>query len=165
MSSKNLFVIDPYNEIQKLKLKKFAFENNIIDLVQKDLENLIKSNNKEPADQKNQLEQILYMEEKEGILSSCYLYIERDIKSCYIRFYPSKEEKMERLLSQLEEYVFMFLEMEEMFIQIPPNDLKIIRMIANKNFENIGVINGMMYLLKEKEQEKEMSINGINQKY
>lgn len=164
MGSKNLFIIDSCDEIQKLKLEKFAIKNNIVDLVQKDLEVLIKNSNKENVNQNNQLEQIVYIEEKREILNSCHLYIERDIKSCYIRFYPSKEEeKIERLLSQLEDYVFTFLKIEEMFIQVYPNDFKMMNMMLKKGFENIGIINGMIYLLKEKE--KEMSLNGINQKY
>lgn len=163
MTNRKFFIVNPYNQEHILKLEKFAKENNILPSLQLTINLLTKGNTStsyfENLQKSNEIEQIICLEEKEKIIDCCNLYIEKDIRSCYITLYPlTKKIRLRKIIPLIEEYAFNALEIEEIFIRISPSDEKEMNNLIKNGFENLGRINGIIHLLKEREHKKEIGM-------
>jgi len=156
MANRKFFIVNYHNKEHTLKLEKFAIENKNLTLLETLPNILININNNEMSTI-NELDQIACLEEKNQIVDFCHLHIERDIKSCYLTLNPSsKKSKSRPILTLLEEYAFNVLEMEEVFLKFSPLDKSTINVMLERGFENLGNVNGNIYLLKEKVQKQEI---------
>lgn len=163
LSSKEITIADPYNENDMIKMKEFEESNKLEPYVSNYLIETRNSKKKESYNQElrnaNEIDQIVYIQNKNQVLDYCYLHIEKDMKSCYISFCPTIEpnERL-KLLEMTTDYAFSILGMEEIFIQISVKDKKTMEHLIVCGYENLGEENGEMSFMRENQYRKETEL-------
>jgi len=154
VSTENLFLVDPFNNQHIEMIEEFESSNNISSEISKFLREIQISMNHEDYDmskkKENEFEEKLFIKKDSKIKDSCHLHIEKDRKICNITFAPIKIRKR-KLLTLATSYALENLGMEEVFIEINPNDQNMIAILEDKGYESLGEEKGMLIYLKEKE--------------
>ena len=156
MSSRKLFILDPYNENQINLLKEFEEEIATLSVVNNYIKKVTslmsKEEYKELKKVKNEIEETLIYMEDDKIIDICHLEVERDIKTCKITFTPLLIEPRNRRLVELAtNYALNELNLEEVFVKAHKED-GIINRLKKIGYEDLGEENGNTIFLKEKEQ-------------
>jgi hypothetical protein len=159
LSTERLFVIDPYNEQHRKMLRDFEEKNGLPKKMSDQLGKLCSSVPKEAYltenKLKNELEENFFLEKENQIIDMCHLHIEKDIKIGRINLAPIKtKERVRKIIPLVNEYAFNLLKLEEIFIEVSPKDENLIHSLDLQNYENLGIQDGKIMYLKEKEEEK-----------
>ena len=157
MSSDRLFLLDPYNDDHLNKIIIFEKENNMTDKPSdyiKKVRNTISSIDYNDPN-KNDFEEIIFIEKAGKITDCCYIRGEKDIKKCSVIPLSINNKNKRRYLPELAAtYALDTLGMEEVFINVDFDDNNLINYLELKGFENLGEVNGNILLLKEKEEKE-----------
>lgn len=161
MSTEKFFIADPYNEEHIRLFDTFEQEYNIQTKTSAYLKDTSKQYSKSEYQQiersNNSICQSLFLQDNGKIKDSCHIQGEKDIKTCTIFFAPIKSNSRNRhLLSLTTDYAFNVLGMEEIFVLVHQEDTNLKLQLETKHFENLGLENGYITYLKEKEDIKEM---------
>ena len=91
--------------------------------------------------------------EKDGVaVETCYLLGERDIKHCNLSFKSNNNTISKKLINTGIDYAFNSLGMETIFVNIEPNNQKLIKQLEELDFINLGEVKGKTTYLKEKDE-------------
>lgn len=159
MTSERLFLLDPYNDTHLEKITTFEEENNCLDKPSEYIEKIRKTISSDDYfdSNKNEFEEIIFIEKASKMTDCCYIQGERDIKKCKVIPLNIKDKNRRRHLVELAtNYALDTLGMEEVFVSATPNSNSMITYLELKGFENLGEVGGNILLLKEK-YEKENS--------
>lgn len=161
MSIERLFLLDPYNDKQVSMIKEFEHDNNLSNEISNNIGQIRSSISKETyletKKEKNEIQDNLFLEKGLKITDCCLIQGEKDIKTCRINFYPLKNKILKRKLAlYAANYAINSLGMEEVFLNIDPNDKSMISYLDSNGFENLGLENNKLLYLKENIEEKEI---------
>ena len=148
------FLLDPYNDKQLEMLSIFEKENNlsIIDSIDKSISKEEYLNKKK---EKNEIEEILFTEKDGKIIDCCFIQGEKDRKVCKIMCYDIMNKSRKRKLPLLaSEYLLNTLDMEEVFIDVLPEDTTMQNYLTEKGFVSLGDNNGKLIYLKDREEKE-----------
>lgn len=145
MSSTRLFPIETNNLKHIELLDKFEKSNKLEIPI-----GIFRSEVKEKLSSNNDICMELVLEEKEQIEDICHLSGYKDIKSCTISFIK-KDKKNRKIFDMATKYAINTLGMEEVFININPEDKETINYFTSNNYECLGDEKGSIIFLKEKE--------------
>ena len=161
MSIERLFLLDPYNDKHISMIKDFEQENDLSNKISENIgkirSSISKENYEENKKKQNEISENLFLEKNMKISDCCYINGEKDIKTCRITFYPLKNKILKRKLAlYASNYALNSLGMEEVFLNIDPDDKSMINYLDSNGFENLGEENNKIIYLKEKDLEKEI---------
>jgi len=148
------FLLDPYNDKQLEMLSIFEKENNlsIIDSIDNSISKEEYLNRKK---EKNEIEEILFTEKDGKIIDCCFIQGEKDRKVCKIMCYDIMNKSRKRKLPLLaSEYLLNTLDMEEVFIDVLPEDTTMQNYLKEKGFVSLGDNNGKLIYLKDREEKE-----------
>lgn len=148
------FLLDPYNDKQLDMLSIFEKENNlsIIDSIDKSISKEEYLNRKK---ERNEIEEILFTEKDGKIIDCCFIQGEKDRKVCKIMCYDIMNKSRKRKLPLLaSEYLLNTLDMEEVFIDVLPEDTTMQNYLTEKGFVSLGDNNGKLIYLKDREEKE-----------
>jgi len=154
LSTERLYLVDPYNDKHREMIKEFE-DNNSFTHISSNLEKIINSVSKEEYQkekiQKNEIEEILFLEKDSKIIEMCYVHGEKDIKIAKIMIIPTKEkEKLKKMISLTTDFTFQNWHIEEIFIEVDGNDKTIMNYLESEEYENLGEERGKTIYLKER---------------
>lgn len=143
MSSTRLFPIE-INNLKHIELLDKFEKNNKLEIP------IGFFKRKEEISSNNDICMELVLQEKEQIEDICHLSGYKDIKSCTISF-VKKDKKNRKIFDMATNYALNTLGMEEVFININPEDKETINYFISNNYECLGNEKGSIIFLKEKE--------------
>lgn len=143
MSSTRLFPIET-NNLKHIELLDKFEKNNKLEIP------IGIFKNEEKTSSSNDICMELVLQEKEQIEDICHLSGYKDIKSCTISF-VKKDKKNRKIFDMATDYALNNLGMEEVFININPDDKETINYFNSNNYECLGIEKGSIIFLKEKE--------------
>ncbi len=91
----------------------------------------------------------LALQDRKKVKDICHIQGYRDIKSCTITF-DSQEKRNRKIASLAANYALDTLGMEEVFLQINPDDQSMLDILDTDEFECLGDEKGSIIYLKEK---------------
>jgi len=148
------FLLDPYNEKQIDMLLSFEKDNSldIVNSINKFTSKEEYLNNKKES---NEIEEILFTEKEGKITDCCFIQGEKDRKICKIIPYEIMNKSKKRKLPLLaSEYLLNTLDMEEVFIDVLPEDIGMQNYLLEKGFLSLGDNNGKLIYLKDREEKE-----------
>ena len=163
MSLDLFYILDPYNDEQLKKITLFEKGNNLSGIV--DSINEIRSIPKEDYLNRqkvsNDVDQILFIEKEDKIVECCFLEGKNDLKKCSIIEYDTINKSKKRKLPILAtEYALNNLNMEEVLVEILPEDIVMQEYLNDKGYECIGDVNNKIVYLKDREEKEKTSVMG-----
>lgn len=159
MSIERLFLLDPYNDMHLHMIKTFESNNELPEKISEEIKKIRESLSKEEylssKRANNEVQEILFIEKDSKITDCCHIQEEKDIKACKIIPLTIKnKEKKRRLPSLAADYALNTLGIEEVFIDIDENDKTMQDYLKLKGFEDLGLENGKLIYLKEREEKE-----------
>jgi len=156
--AERLFLVDPYNNKHMELIQSFEKKHNLSGDYSKALGILRNSLTKEEYLQQqkksNEIEEDLFIEKDSEIEDYCHIHGEKDMKRCRILPASLKElERKRRIISLATDYALNRLGLEEVFIEITPENKGLMTYLENKGYENLGEEKDKIIYLKEKEDE------------
>ncbi len=156
--NKNYFVVNPYSNEDLAQIIDFEKHNDSVFISKAIEETKTKMSEEEYKNLKKTSNTITLdycLREGKEVKDLCHIVGERDIKTATVFLAPIKG-KRKKLIEQVTDYIFNVLGMEQLFVQIKPQDLNIIKTLEELNFISLGDENGNIIYLKDKEEEKEL---------
>ncbi len=162
MASEKFVVVDPLNEEHRRKLIGFENQNDLLTSIIGPIDQLHTDLSEgTPYEQKkddNNIETDFMLEKDSRIIDYCHIHGERDIKTCRITIPVLKKREMKRkILLLATDYAMRVLEMEEVFINLNPQEKELSVFLEREGYESLGALDGNTLFLKEKGMQK-----GIN---
>lgn len=154
-----MYLVDPFNEKHLEMIKCFEEEHEKVGVISTKLGDLCTTHTKttylEEKKEKNEIEEYLFIEQNTKVIDICHVQGEKDIKTGKITtpiFLPKQRRK---IILFATDYLLQTLGLEEVFIEVNPNDKKIIDFLSKEGYENLGEEQRKIIFLKEKVEEKE----------
>lgn len=160
MNSDRLFLLDPYNDNHLEKIIIFEEENDMKDKPSDYIRYLREYISKYDYfdSNKNDFEEILFIEKNNKITDCCYIRGEKDLKQCFVTPFNINNKNKRRYLPELAAtYALDTLGMEEVFIKVDINDNSMINYLELKGFKNMEAIDEDNIILVKDKEEKESS--------
>ena len=98
----------------------------------------------------NEVEHQLINEQDGKTVEICYISGVRDIKQCTLSFKTTKNIVSKKMLKYGIDYAFNTIGMETIFINVDKDNQKIIKLLEEQDFINLGEVKGKTTYLKEK---------------
>lgn len=157
MSSRKLFIVDPYNIEHQELLNNFSITNNIV-LSSNDYVKRVSTISKEEyIKQKkynNEIEECLIYMEDDKVIDVCHIEIEKDIKACSLTFAPLKNAiRRRKFVEQTTNYVLEELNLEEIFVKVD-SDKNLSDTLKRIGYEDLGEVKGSRVFLKDNNNEE-----------
>ena len=160
----NILIANPYNEEHIRLFQQYEQRNNLSPTTSS---YLIKIKNTMSEQEYKQLEQerpevakTIFMVQNGKILTTIHLIGEKDRKSCRATTDNMSTAKVEeKMLEELENYVFTTLGMEELIILQEISKEKSTNSFIKSNYEDLGMEEGMHVYMKTKPNKKQTAYN------
>ena len=158
LSSRKLFIVDPFNEEHQKLLNDFdnylgivtpssSFVDRIKSVYTKEEYLYYKKNSNEVG------ESLIYMENNQ-VIDTCHLEIEKDIKACSLSFAPiDKPLRRKKFIELVTNYALEEKKLVEVFVKVEKED-KLTANLAKLGYEDLGKENGITIFLKEKAEDE-----------
>lgn len=145
-----ILIINP-NKMDKIKLLD-EFDNSIIASKEKPKRETYMSEKEyqELQRKSNEVHHMLVTEKDGKIIETCYLSGVKDIKQCNISFETTNETISKKLLKAGIDYAFENLGMETLFVEAEKDNQKLIKLLEELEFIDLGEEKGKNTFLKEK---------------
>ena len=156
--AERLFLVDPYNDKHMEMIVSFEKKHNLSEEYSKALGIIRASFSKEEYLQRkkknNEIEEDLFIEKDSEIVDYCHIHGEKDIKTGRITPATLKElERKRKIISLATDYALTKLGLEEVFVEISPDNKGLMHYLETKGYENLGEEQDKIIYLKEKEEE------------
>ena len=147
-----ILIINP-DKMDKIKLLD-EFDNNIVASkeIQKRETFMSEKEYQELQRKSNEVYHEIVNEKDGKVTEICYLSGEKDIKQCSLSFETINNSISKKLLKTGMDYAFNSLGMETIFINIEPDNQKLIKQLEELDFINLGEVKGKITYLKEKDE-------------
>ena len=143
----NLFSIDINNKEHIKLLKDYERKNNLSNII-----SYLTSDNSNSII----INEILCSKNKEGIKDICFIRAEKDKRTFFIDFIDkNKDIRNKTLITYAENYAFNTLGMEDIFIQTKNTNKSLVKILEDKNYENLGEDKDTITFIKTRELDKE----------
>ena len=148
-----VLIINPIKREDIELLNKFDEENNVVTSKEIHTKNTTMSEKeyRELQRKSNEIEQQLAIEQNGTISEICYISGVKDIKQCTLSFESKNKSVSKKILKAGINYAFNTIGMETIFINVDTDNQKLIKLLDNEGFINIGEVKGKNTFLKEKE--------------
>ena len=161
MSSRKLFIVDPYNSEHQELLNNFDIANNITtvsnDFIKRIISTMSREDYQKEKKNSNEVEECLIYMEDDKVIDTCLIEIEKDIKSCSLTFAPlSNSQRRRKFIELTTYYALEELNLEEVFVKVDKND-NFADNLRKIGYEDLGEVKGSTVFLKEKEAEEVFS--------
>ena len=103
----------------------------------------------------NEIDHQIINEQDGDVKEICYISGVKDIKQCTLSFETQNGNISKKILNAGIDYAFNTIGMETIFIKVEQDNQKLIKLLEEQEFINIGEVKGKTTYLKEK-QEKEI---------
>lgn len=155
---KKIKIAEPHNNKHLEMIEQFEQQNNIESIIIKNLKNIRDNLTKEEYEKlqqtSNEIQQILFIEKDEIIKDYCYIQVEKDRRICHLMPAPLKtRNKNQSILSQVTNYAFEVLGMNDIFITTSKNMEH--ETLEREGFTNIGENEGKTIFIKQREDQVE----------
>lgn len=164
MLKTNVYIADPYNDNHINLYSDFEKEANIENGVTPYLLNIKKTYQKKQFHEleKNSNENLvsLFITNSNKMSDYCVIKYEKDRKIASVT-YPEINRPKRKIIKASEAYVFDVLSLEEMFVSVSINDKLLIKDLEESEFESLGVDNGSIKFIKEKNLDNEIERQGL----
>ncbi len=165
-SSEAFYILNPYNDEQVKKLSIFEKENDLFGIIDsiKKIRSIDKETYLKNMSEANEIEEILFSTRDDKVVDCCFIQAEKDIKVCRVNLLNIKDTNKRRYMPiYAKEYAFDSLGMEEVFIEINPDDKVMQKYLRDRDFECLGENEGKIVFIKDKEEIKER--NGMRHEH
>ena len=164
----NKILVVNLNKMDDIKvLNEFNNENNIVTSKENQNKKTIMSEKEyqELQRKSNELEYQITLDHNNN-KETCYILGEKDIKQCHISFDSNNKNISKKLLDAGIEYAFNTIGMETIFINIENYNQKLIKLLDNYDFINIGEVKGKQtYLIEKEDKDIGSKTNENNKKH
>ncbi len=157
--AERLYLVDPYNDSHLEMIRVFEEKHGLSSNYLKTMGQIRASVPKEEYLQKkkkrNEIEEDLFIVKDSEIIDYCHISGEKDIKTGRIIPASLKElERKRRIITLATDYAMKTLGLEEVFVEINPDNKGLLAFLDKKGYESLGEENGMIIYLKEREEEE-----------
>ena len=161
MSSRKLFIVDPFNKEHQELLNNFDIANSITTASNEYIKRITSTMSREDYQKEkknsNEVEECLIYMEDDKVIDTCLIEIEKDIKSCSLTFAPlSNSQRRRKFIELTTYYALEELNLEEVFVKVDKND-NFADNLRKIGYEDLGEVKGSTVFLKEKEAEEVFS--------
>lgn len=153
-----LYILNPYNSNHINLLMDYEQEHKVstksLESIMKVRETLTEEEYKQLKKNANEIELSIFTEESGRIKDLCFIQGENDIRTCKLFFSPAPENiKTRKLLNLATDFALNTLGMESVFVITAQDDKKMHTNLENCGYESLGLENGSIIYLKERELE------------